>query len=265
MAPRWCVPFLSGSAAGALLAAVLITVLELTEVVAIVYALGAGAKNMRPGLSGAVGGVAFVGAAALATGYGLHTAAQSAGSAGETYTLIAGALVLWFFAFFLLRSTFKTYLRDDRKRRGVASGAPVHHDEGLGPKALFATAFSVGAIETLEAVVVLLGLVLAGAVWEAVVGAIIGGVILIAMGLALHEQIRKMKVPPLKWIATSLLFTFAVFWSLEGLGRLSIISWPSTIDGVVIDVVLVPLFLVSFLAVRGAILVRLRMDRAAGA
>ena len=250
----------TGTAAAALLAAVLITVLELTEVVAIVYALGAGAKNMRPGLAGAVAGVGVVGGIALVVGYGLT---QVANRGYLTYTLIAGAGVLWFFAFFLLRSTFKTYLKEDRKKRGVAAGGPVHHDEGLGPRALFATAFSVGAIETLEAVVVLIGLVLGGSAWEAVVGAVIGGVILVAAGIALHERIRRMKVPPLKWIATSLLFTFAVFWTVESLGNLGVISWPSTIHGIPSDIVLVPFFIVSFLAVRVAILLRLDRDRKA--
>ncbi|MDE1822315.1 MAG: hypothetical protein KGJ23_15525 [Euryarchaeota archaeon] len=250
---------LSGQSAGSLLTAVLITVLELTEVVAIVYALGAGSKTMRPGLAGAVGGVGFVGAIALGVGYGLTRASQ----VNETYTLLAGALILWFFAFFLLRSTFKTYLREDRKKRGVGGAGPVHHDEGLTPKALFATAFSVGAIETLEAVVVLIGLVAAHQVWEAVVGALVGGAILVTLGVLLHERIRKMKVPPLKWIATSLLFTFAIFWSMEAMGDLKIIWFPPTIHGVAIDILLVPLFVADLLAVRGAINVRLMLDRRA--
>ena len=72
-----------------------------------------------------------------------------------------------------------------------------------------------------------------------------------------------MKVPPLKWIATSLLFTFAVFWTVESLGNLGVISWPSTIHGIPSDIVLVPFFIVSFLAVRVAILLRLDRDRKA--
>jgi uncharacterized membrane protein len=249
---------ISGAAGGALLTAFLITVTEMTEVVAIVYALGAESKHMRPGLSGACAGVAVVGGISLVIGFALTRAAQIS----EVATLSIGALLLWFFAFFLLRSTFKTYVREDRKSRGVASTWHGESHEGLGPRALFASAFSVGVIESLEACVVLIGLVAAGSVWESVVGAVVGGALLVTLGFFLHERIRKVKVPPLKWVATSMLFTFATFWSLEDAGDLKWVSWPATVLGVPSDILLVPIFLAAFASVAVAVRIRIRLDRA---
>ncbi len=63
-----------------------------------------------------------------------------------------------------------------------------------------------------------------------------------------HERIRRIKVPWLKLGATSLLFTFAVFWGGEAVGY----SWPGA------DLVLIPLFVAFLFAIRGAISLGLR-------
>ncbi len=247
---------LTGAAWGALLVAFLITVLELTEVVAVVYAIGAGSRSMRPAAVGASGGVVVVGLVALGTGLAITRFPLQ-------YTLIAAALLLWGFGFFLLRSTLRTYLREARKKRGIQSAKHGGLDDpGLSDHALLAGSFSVGAIETVEAVVVLVALTAGGFGLEAVVGFLLGACLLLGVGVVLHEQIRKIKVPPLKWVATSLLFTFAVFWSGESTGLWSRISFPS-VGGVAIpaDILLLPLFLLALLLVWVAIGLRLRTDR----
>lgn len=252
----------SGEAGGALLTALLITILEMTEVVAFVTALGAGARDLRPGFTGALAGVGVVAAFGLAAGLGL---VEASSHYGELVTLLIGALLLWGFGLFLLRSTLRTYLREDRRHRNLDVPAAPHPEDALGPKALLATGFSVGTVEALETVVVLLGLVAGGWVGEAIIGALVGGVLLIAAGFVLHERIRRLKVPPLKWVSTSLLFTYALFWSLEALGDLSVLPFPSQVGTLPSDVLLVPIFVLWFLLVRGVVELRLLFDRRAAA
>lgn len=249
---------LSGAAWGALLVAFLITVLELTEVVAVVYAIGAGSRSMRPAAAGASGGVVLVALIALGTGVAITRFPLQ-------YTLVGAALLLWGFGFFLLRSTLRTYLREARKKRGIQSTKRGGLEEpGLSDHALLAGSFSVGVVETVEAVVVLVALTAGGFGLEAALGFILGGILLLGVGVTLHERIRRLKVPPLKWVATSLLFTFAVFWSGESAGLWSRITFP-TVGGVVVpaDVVLLPVFAVALALVWVAIALRLRSDRRA--
>jgi uncharacterized membrane protein len=65
----------------------------------------------------------------------------------------------------------------------------------------------------------------------------------VVAAVLVHERIRRIKVPTLKLGATSMLFTFAVFWTGEASG----FSWPGN------DLALIPLFVVAVPVVRGAI------------
>jgi Ca2+/H+ antiporter, TMEM165/GDT1 family len=111
----------------------------------------------------------------------------------------------------------------------------------------FGTGFTSGAVEAVEVVIVLLGITAAGYALSAVVGALIGGVLLIILAFLVHEQLRKIKVPWLKLLGTSMLFTFATFWFGEALG----VNWPGS------DLFLIPLFLLALVVSRGAIQWRL--------
>lgn len=238
-----------GNAAGALIVAFLITVLELTEVVAIVYALGASAEDMRPGIHGALSGVALVGLVALATGVAI---AHFLGPV-TLYLLIVSALLLWGFGFFLLRSTVKTYFREAKKHLPTASRDTAGED--LSSKALFSGGFSVGSVETLEAVIVLLALTAGGYGLEALLGFLAGGALLATLGYLLHENIRKVKVPQMKWIGTSLLFTFAVFWTGEALVDQGVFAWPS-LGPLPVDLLILPILGVALLIIRGVVSLR---------
>lgn len=219
----------------ALLVAVVITMLELTEVVAIVFALAADAHSVRSSALGAVAGTAVVALAALALGAALL--------ALPTHDLLGvAALVLAAFGVFLFRSTLRTYRRVAAARAGRPPTFPPHH------AVQFAGGFTAGAIETTEVVVVLLGLTAAGYGGSALVGALVGGVLIAGAAAAVHEQIRRIKVPWLKLGATSMLFTFAVFWAGEALGY----AWPGG------DLSLVPLFVLAVAIVRGAVAVTMR-------
>ena len=213
------------------LPAFLITLLELTEVVALVFAMSAGGPGLRHAVYGALSGVALVSAIALVAGAAVERLPPS-------YLLGPSAVVLAGFGLFLFRSTLRSYRRA-RAARALAPGAAheVH------PAVQFGSGFSVGAVETTEAVIVLLALAAPGYGLTALLGAVTAGVLLVLAAWALHGQIRRIKVPPLKAGATALLFTFAVFWAGEALR----VSWPGG------DLFLLPLFAAAALLVGIAI------------
>ncbi len=220
----------------AFVVAFLITLLEMTEVVAVVFALSADQKSVRPGAFGAVSGTAVV--ALVAFGSSAVILALPRG-----YLLWASAVVLAAFGIFLFRSTLRTYRRAAEARKGGAAAIVPQRRV-----VLFAGGFSVGVVEAIETVIVLLALVAAGYAWMALIGAIAGGAVLVVAALLVHEQIRKIKVPWLKLGATSVLFSFAIFWAGEAAG----VTWPGA------DLILVPLVVLVALAVRSAIGIRLR-------
>jgi len=228
----------------AILAAILITVLELTEVVALVFALSADAGTIRHGALGAVGGVAVVGAIAL--GFGAAIIAFP-----HEYLLWGSAAVLVAFGVFLYRSTLRSYRRFAAQRAGAASPPTGHR------AVQFAGGFTVGAIETTEVVVVLIAIAAAGYGFSALIGAVVGGLALVAATALVHEKIRRIKVPWLKLGATAMLFSFAIFWAGEAAG----FDWPGA------DLILIPLLVAFAVVVRGSIGWVLRGDarRAASA
>jgi len=214
----------------ALVVAFLITLLEMTEVVALAFALSADQPSIRPVAAGAVAGTAVVGG--IAVGFGAVLVAFP-----HEYLLWGSAVVLAAFGAFLFRSTLRTYRLLARARAGAPAPPPRHH------LVQFGGGFSVGAVETTEAVVVLIALAAAGYGVTALVGALAAGAVLVAAAALVHEQIRRIKVPWLKLGGTSLVLTFAVFWAGEAAG----VSWPGG------DLVLIPLVVLVALGVRGLV------------
>jgi len=218
----------------ALAAAFLITVLEMTEVVALVFALAADHSTVRHGALGAVGGTSLV--AAIALGFGAVLIAFP-----RDYLLWGSAVVLAAFGVFLFRSTLRTY----RRRRAATAGASPAAGHAV---AQFAGGFSVGAVEATETVVVLLALAAAGYGFSALLGAVAGGAVLVCVAFVVHDRIRRIKVPWLKVGATSVVFSFAVFWGGEAAG----VSWPGG------DLILLLLVVLGLLIVRGSVELVLR-------
>lgn len=220
----------------ALVIAFVITVTEMTEVVALVFALSAEAGRVRTGAVGAIAGTGTVAAVALVSGAALQALPH--------FDLLgASAIVLAAFGGFLFRSTLKSYRR---AARPPATPAPAGQHA-----AHFAGGFTVGAIEATEAVIVLLALAAGGAGTSALVGALAGGAVLVVAAAIVHERIRKIKVPTLKLGGTSLLFSFAVFWGGEALA----VNWPGS------DLILIPMFFVALVLVRGAVALKLSRER----
>ena len=221
---------------GALILAFLVTLIEYSEVVILIYALGAERGALRYASIGAAAGSAVVAAIAIGAGSALVALPSSE-------LLGASAIVLFAFGIFLFRSTLRSYRR--------ARAPPSAPGPKIAPPVHFAGGFTVGAIETTEAVAVLLPLAAGGQQVAAVVGELAAGVSLgIAVALV-HERIRRIKTPWLKLGATSLIFSFATFWAGEALH----VTWPYG------EVFLIPLFVVALLVVRGAIEAGLRRTR----
>jgi uncharacterized membrane protein len=229
---------------GALLLAFLITLVEMTEVVALVFVLGAEGGATRPAALGAVAGTATVALAALLSGAALLALPRS-------WLLVAASGTLLAFGGFLLRSTLRTY----RRQRAGTSTAPSDRPTSLP----FAGGYAVGAVEGLETVIVLLALAAGGNGASAVVGALAGGALLVGLALPFHERVRRVKVPTLKLAATSFLFAYGLFWAIEASGR----AWPG--PSWASDVWLLPLIGLFALATRGAIALDARNGAPSGA
>jgi Ca2+/H+ antiporter, TMEM165/GDT1 family len=224
---------LGGVAIGSVVVAFVITIVELTEVVALVFALSADADTVRHGALGATAGVTVVALVALGAGAAVLRAPHLA-------LLWASAVVLAAFGVFLFRSTLKTY----RRSHGLLPTPPPRSAAAL----QFAGGFTVGAVEATEVVVVLLALTAGGQGAAAILGSVAGGVLLVAAAFAVHERMRRIKTAWLKLGATSMVFAFAAFWTGEALN----FPWPGQ------DLFLVPLFVAALVLVRGAIAVGLR-------
>ncbi len=220
----------------ALLAGFLITLLEMTEVVALVFAVSAEHRTIHSAAYGAATGTLVVAIVAVAFGAVIVSLPEDA-------LLLASAVVLAAFGLFLFRSTVKSYRRQASVSAGLPSG-PTSTQRSI----QFAGGFSIGAVETIEAVIVLLALAAAGYGLSAAIGALLGGAVLLVAAAFVHEQIRKIKVPWLKWGATSLLFSFAVFWGGEAAG----VRWPGG------DLILLPLFALFLVLVQVGVRLRLR-------
>jgi Ca2+/H+ antiporter, TMEM165/GDT1 family len=226
---------MTGILVPALAVAFVITLLEMTEVVALVFALGADHPTIRHGAAGAASGTAVVGVLAVGSGAALLAFPRIA-------LLWGAAVALAAFCAFLFRSTLRSY------RRALASAATAPGPAPARAALQFAGGFTVGAVEATEAVIVLLALTAAGSGAAAIVGALAGGAVLVVVAFLVHERIRRIKVPWLRLGATSMLFAFAIFWGGEAAG----VAWPFG------DLALVPLFLLGVAVVRGAIAVLLR-------
>ncbi|MCI4322629.1 MAG: hypothetical protein L3K03_01160 [Thermoplasmata archaeon] len=212
----------------AFLLALVIVLIEMTEVVVLVFAINAGEGSLRHAAAGAAAGTAVVAGAAIATGAVIERLPAD-------WLLGVAAILLAGFGIVLARSTRKAYRKAALARlQPAGTAAPMHR------AVQFAGGFTAGAVETLEAVVVLLSLSAAGEGTSAVVGALTAGAILVVATFLVQERVRRIKVPQLKLFGTGMLFSFATFWAGSALG----VNWPGS------DLILIPFVLVAMTLVR---------------
>lgn len=200
---------------GVLLAALGITLLEMSEASAVGITLYGDSGRKAAYTSVALG--AFI-VLAITAGVGDFISIFPI-----FYVRLASATLLLYFGIRLIRSARRSF----RFQRLGAKGKK--HDEGE-VRGLFATGFSVGAVEAFEAAIVLVGLFPEG-YYSTLTGLIAGVAIVMAAAYILKSQVRKVKQAIMKVVVSALLLSFATFWYIEAFQPIN-------------DVFLAPMFVV---------------------
>ncbi len=207
---------------GVMLAALGMTLLELSEASAVGVAIYAETRRLSTSLWPLIAGEALVLVPTFIAG-------RAIAYLPVTYVRLAAATLLLYFGLRLARSARRTVLRG---RSGAITSAAAEYSEGRG---LSATAFSVGATEALEDAIVLVAL-LPESYASATSGFLVGVVMVAALTYAMKEGVSRIRVALLKAFVSSMLLTFAAFWYAE------------TVRGLP-DYLLVPIFAAAFLSV----------------
>ncbi len=203
-----------------LLAALGITVLEMSEATAVGMALYADSRN-----------ISAYGAVTL----GVLTVFIPTMLVGSYITFlpiffvrIVSATLLLYFGQRLARSARRAF----RFQRNGPSGNGKHEENERG---VIATAYSVGLVEAFEAAIVLVALFPEN--YDSTgIGLLSGVVLVIISAYILRSQIRKVKQATVKTAVSAILLSFAAFWYLESAVPLN-------------DFLLIPLFAVFYIIV----------------
>lgn len=201
------------------LAALGITVLEMSEASAVAMALSSGFSTSKPYFL-AAGGVLVVMIPTAIVG-------NLVSMFPLFYVRIFSATFLLYFGIRLARSARRT---QKFSRKGFPKN---HHEEA--EKGVSFTAFSVGAVEAFEAAIVLVALY-PESYSSTVLGLIFGVVVVIAASYILRNQIRKVKQATVKVAVSAILLSFSAFWYIESVTLIS-------------DFFLVPIFIAFFIIV----------------
>lgn len=146
------------------------------------------------------------------------------------YVRIFSATLLLYFGIRLTRSA----RRSVRFSLQSSHGSKQQHNEE-GGKSAVASAFSVGMVEAFEAAIVLVAL-LPNSFSSTLYGMLAGAVVVVAASFALRTQVRKVKQANMKVAVSALLLTFSMFWYVESVVSIS-------------DLYLLPIFILFFLIV----------------
>ncbi|MEM0141367.1 MAG: hypothetical protein QXN66_04960 [Thermoplasmatales archaeon] len=139
--------------------------------------------------------------------------------------IVAGVLLLYF-GIRLARSARRAVLR--------SKSNPSQENESI-ERGVFYTAFTVGLVESFEAAIVIVALVPMN--YYSTLFGLLSGLVVVAVGtIVLRSQVRKIKQANMKVIVSALLLSFSVFWFAEAAVKIS-------------DLVLIPLFLIFSIAV----------------
>lgn len=245
---------MSGHALGLVISTLLASAVEFVEALTIVLAMGTtrGWRSTLTGVGVALGALAVVTALA---GYAI-----TAWFPETLLQLVVGTLLLIFGLQWLrkaiLRSAGLKALHDEeqtfREEQEAARAAGNEQRLGLDWFA-FVVSFKGVFLEGLEIVFIVITFgANADAMSLAVLGAVLGGVIVLALGLALHRPLSQVPENTIKFAVGLLLSTFGTFWAVEGLGVFTpsdeSLDWPG--GDVALVVVLATFCLLSWATVR---------------
>ncbi|AWS00150.1 hypothetical protein [Metallosphaera hakonensis] len=139
------------------------------------------------------------------------------------YVLVAGAVILAYFGYRLIRSARRSFKKIKKSHE---------EKEGLG------VVFVVAVTEALEDALVALALI-PQSYSSTLIGTGISAILVLGLTALLKNQIARIRLPHLKFILSSLLFSLASLWILEAISDIS-------------EILVIPLFLM-YLATNYAI------------
>jgi uncharacterized membrane protein len=215
---------MSGHDVGIVITALLASAVEFVEALTIVLAMGT-TRGWRSAWAGVGAAVAVLAAITAIGGYALQEAVPE-----HTLQLVIGAALLLFGLQWLrkavLRAAGLKALHDEdatyREQVDAGHAAPAERRFGLDWVG-FAVTFKGVLLEGVEVVVIVIGFgVSSGSMGLAVAGAVLGGVIVLAAGFALHRPLSRVPENTMKFTVGLLLTTFGTFWVGEGLR----LDWP---------------------------------------
>jgi uncharacterized membrane protein len=215
---------MSGHDFGIVVTALLASGVEFVEALTIVLAMGT-TRGWRSAWAGVAAAATVLAAMTIVGGYALKEAVPE-----HTLQLVIGALLLVFGLQWLRKAVLRAagvkalHDEDATYREQVAAGKAAPAERRLGLDWVgFAVTFKGVLLEGVEVVFIVIGFgVNGGSVPLAAAGAVLGGVIVVAAGFALHRPLSRVPENAMKFTVGLLLTTFGTFWVVEGLGG----EWP---------------------------------------
>jgi uncharacterized membrane protein len=217
---------------GLIVATLLASGVEFVEALTIVLAMGT-TREWRSTWAGVAAAIVALAIITAIAGYALQQWLPE-----SLIALVVGTLLLVFGLQWLrkaiLRSAGLKALHDEEAayRAEVEAANAAGADRRLGLDWFaFVVSFKGVFLEGLEIVFIVITFGLnAGSIPLAIVGASLGGIIVLGAGFALHRPLARVPENTIKFAVGLLLTTFGTFWSVEGLGWFSAggerLHWP---------------------------------------
>jgi uncharacterized membrane protein len=244
----------TGDALGVVAATTLASGVEFVEALTIVLAMGT-TRGWRSTLIGVGAALATLAVITALAGYALRSWLPEA-----LLQLVVGSLLLIFGLQWLRKAILRAaglkalHDEEDTFREEVEAARAAGEERRLGLDWFaFVVSFKGVFLEGLEIVFIVLTFGLNGnSIPLAVLGAGLGGLIVLGAGIALHRPLARVPENTIKFAVGLLLSTFGTFWSVEGLGWFgpndASIHWPG--GDAAIPVLLAAWALVAWGAVR---------------
>lgn len=223
---------MSWSTAGLAASTLLASAVEFVEAFTIVLAMGL-TRGWRSTIAGTVAALAVLSGAAAVSGYALVDRFPE-----SALQLVVGSLLLVFGLQWLrkaiLRSAGLKALHDEQEtfRAETEAARAAAGETRLGLDWFgFVVSFKGVLLEGLEVIFIVVTFGLnAHSMSTAVVGASIGGALVLVAGIAVHRPLARVPENTIKFAVGLLLSTFGTFWSVEGLGAFRApsrsVEWP---------------------------------------
>jgi uncharacterized membrane protein len=223
---------MTGNAVGVVTATLLASGVEFVEALTIVLAMGT-TRGWRSAWAGVAAAIAALAVVTAAAGYALQSWLPEA-----LLQLVVGTLLLIFGLQWLRKAILRSaglkalHDEDEAYREELEAARAAGDERRLGLDWFgFVVSFKGVFLEGLEIVFIVITFGVNGdSMPLAVLGAALGGTIVVAAGFALHRPLARVPENTIKFAVGLMLSTFGTFWSVEGLGWFapgeSSLDWP---------------------------------------